>query len=81
MAELKLILLKNAAIDYGHPFEMLVAARDDDQARMLAARHVKAQGFSTAYDWIAEEITTATHIGSGVPGTEPGVIITKESAS
>ena len=77
---MNLYLLTQAAMDYGQTFVMLVAAPSEDVARLIAGRDQRSKGSSAAFDWIDDEITEAKLIGHAADGTDPAVLMTKESA-
>lgn len=79
---LNLYLLQRADDDYGKTFRAVVAATDPTTARVAIGRHEDQTGASSrAFGWVDDAVTTVEHIGEAIDGIEPGVIITKESAS
>ena len=78
--ELKLFLITRQDDDYGKTFQMLVAASGETEARKLAGRYEREHGGKEPFDWVDDEISAADHIGQATQGTEPGVVMTKESA-
>lgn len=77
--DLHLWILRKAGVDYGQTFEMLVAAPTEAAARLLAGRNDWNR--AAAFEWVDPEVTKAEAIGIATEGTEPDVIMTKESAS
>ena len=77
---MNLYLLSQAAMDYGQTFVMLVAAPSEDMARLTAGRDQRSKGSSAAFEWVDPDITEAKLIGSATEGTDPAVLMTKESA-
>lgn len=78
---LNLYLLQRADDDYGKTYRAVVAASDETTARILMGRLEDRAGSSRAFGWVDDAVTTVEHIGEAIDGIEPGVIITKESAS
>jgi hypothetical protein len=78
---LNIYRLTRADDDYGVTIAMIVAAKDDQSARIVAGREENDRGSSRAFGWVDDQVTTVEHIGSTIDGVEPGVLMTKESAS
>jgi hypothetical protein len=78
---MELYHLAKADVDYGQTFEMILAADNEAAARLTAGRYAKECGNpDQAFEWIDDDVTTVTYLGASVD-IEPGVIMTKESAS
>ena len=81
MDELSLYLLSRPDNDYGMTIQMLVAAKGETEARKLAGRSEREHGGKDPFGWVDDADSSIDLIGYAVSGTEPGVLMTKESAS
>jgi hypothetical protein len=81
MNELSLWLISRPENNYGQTIQMLVAATGETEARKLAGRHERDHGGQDPFGWADDDDSIADLIGYAVSGTEPGVRMTKESAS
>lgn len=76
---MNLWILTKPDYDYGQTYQALVAAQTEAAARLIMGKAEVNR--AAAFEWVDPETTTAVSVGAAFDGTEPGVLMTKESAS